>query len=204
MSRKHDASRRRFLKVLGTASGALIVGLTAFADTPDALLGQVLIQLNPYLRIEPDGTTVIGARDPEVGQGIRTAEARILAEELDADWHKVVVAPLDLGVTDVGGEPHWTFGHQMASGSTSVPAAWNDLRMVGAGARALLVRAAAQRWNVNVASLRTLRGEVVASDGRKLGYGELAEAAAKLGIALHDHIIIGGADHRSFRAMGLL
>jgi len=180
VTRAHDASRRRFLKVFGTATGALVVGLPAMAWTPDELLGQNLVTLNPYLRIEPDGTTVIGARDPEVGQGIRTAEARIIAEELDADWNKVVVAPLDLGVTDVGGEPHWTYGHQMASGSTSVPAAWNDLRTVGAAARELLQRAAAERWKVDAASLRTVRGVVIARDGRKLGYGELAGAAAKL------------------------
>ncbi|WIG54888.1 MAG: putative aldehyde oxidase, molybdopterin-binding subunit [Rhodanobacteraceae bacterium] len=180
MTRAHDAGRRRFLKVFGTATGALVVGLPALAWTPDELLGQNLITLNPYLRIEPDGTTVIGARDPEVGQGIRTAEARIIAEELDADWNRVIVEPLDLGVTDVGGEPHWTYGHQMASGSTSVPAAWNDLRSVGAAARELLLRAAAARWNIDVANLRTQRGMVIARDGRKLGYGELAEAAAKL------------------------
>jgi isoquinoline 1-oxidoreductase beta subunit len=180
VSRTHDAGRRRFLKVFGTATGALIVGLPAFADTPDELLGLNLVRLNPYLRIEPDGTTVIGARDPEVGQGIRTAEARILAEELDADWNKVVVVPLDLGVTAVNGEPHWTFGHQMASGSTSVPAAWNDLRGVGAAARELLLRAAAERWKTSPARLRTLRGEVIAADGRKLGYGALANAASKL------------------------
>ena len=180
MTRAHDASRRRFLKVFGTATGALVVGLPALAWTPDELLGRNPVTLNPYLRIEPDGTVVIGARDPEVGQGIRTAEARIIAEELDGDWNKVVVAPLDLGVTDVGGEPHWTYGHQIASGSTSVPAAWNDLRAVGAAARELLVRAAAERWKVNAASLRTQRGMVIARDGRKLGYGELVEAAAKL------------------------
>ncbi|HEX5952036.1 MAG TPA: twin-arginine translocation signal domain-containing protein, partial [Rhodanobacteraceae bacterium] len=86
MKRPYDASRRRFLRVFGTATGALVVGLPAFAWTPDQLLGQNLFRLGPYVRIEPDGTTVIGARDPEVGQGIRTAEARILAEELDADW----------------------------------------------------------------------------------------------------------------------
>jgi isoquinoline 1-oxidoreductase beta subunit len=180
MTRAHDAGRRRFLKVFGTATGALVVGLPAMAWTPDALIGQTLIALNPYLRIEPDGTTVIGVRDPEVGQGIRTAEARIIAEELDADWNKVVAAPLDLGVTDAGGDPHWTYGHQMASGSTSVPAAWNELRSVGAAARNMLLRAAAARWNVSPASLRTQRGVVIAADGRKLGYGELAGAASKL------------------------
>ena len=180
MSRAHDAGRRRFLQVFGTATGALVVGLPAFAWTPDALLGQNLAELGPYVRIEPDGTTVIGIRDPEVGQGIRTAEARIIAEELDADWNKVMAAPLDLGVTNVDGEPHWTLGHQMASGSSSVPAAWNDLRSVGATARELLVRAAAERWNIDAGRLRTARGVVTASDGRKVGYGALAAAAALL------------------------
>ena len=60
MTRAHDASRRRFLQVFGTATGALVVGLPALAWTPDELLGQTLVTLNPYLRIEPDGTTVIG------------------------------------------------------------------------------------------------------------------------------------------------
>ena len=180
MTNSHDAGRRRFLKVLGGAGGALIVGLPAFAWNPYELLGQNLVRLNPYVRIEPGGTTVIGARDPEVGQGIRTAEARILAEALDADWDKVIVEPLDLGVTAVGGEPHWTLGHQMASGSTSIPAAWNDLPVIGATARELLVRAAAERWKTTPAALRTSRGVVIAADGRRLGYGELAGAASKL------------------------
>lgn len=180
MTRKHDASRRRFLQVFGAATGALVVGLPARGWVPDELLGRNLIRLNPYVRILPDGTTVIGSRDPEVGQGIRTAEARILAEELDADWNKVIVEPLDLGVTAVDGEPHWTLGHQMASGSTSIPAAWDDLRAVGAAARELLVRAAAERWQTTAANLRTLRGVVIAADGRKLGYGELAQAASGL------------------------
>ena len=183
MSRAHDAARRRFLKVLGTASGALIVGIpvAALADTPDELLGDVVLQLNPYVRVEPDGTIVIGARDPEVGQGIRTAEARIIAEEMDADWPRVVVLPMTLGVENDGnGEPHWTLGHQEARGSTSIPAAWSDLRAVGAAARTMLLQAAAQQWNVDARGLRTSLGKVLAPDGRTLGYGELARAASNL------------------------
>lgn len=182
MSGTHDAARRRFLKVIGTASGALIVGvpMQGLADTADELLGQVVLRLNPYVRIEADGTVVIGARDPEVGQGIRTAEARIIAEEMDADWPRVRVLPLVLGAENGNGEPHWTLGHQEARGSTSVPAAWNDLRTVGAAARELLVRAAAQRWGMDMRGLRTQLGKVIASDGRTLDYGELAAAASLL------------------------
>lgn len=182
MTRAHDASRRRFLKVLGSASGALIVGMqrSARADEPDQLLGDALLPLNPYVRIEPDGSVVIGARDPEVGQGIRTAEARIIAEELDADWPRVVVVPLALGAEDGNGEPRWTFGHQEARGSTGMPAAWNDLRTVGAATRELLVRAAAQRFGMDARKLQTRLGKVIAPDGRALDYGELATAASLL------------------------
>ncbi|MGN6312158.1 MAG: molybdopterin cofactor-binding domain-containing protein [Rhodanobacteraceae bacterium] len=183
MSRAHDAGRRRFLKVLGTASGALIVGIpvAALADTPDELLGDVVLQLNPYVRIEPDGTIVIGARDPEVGQGIRTAEARIIAEELDADWLRVTVLPMALGVENDGnGGPRWTLGHQEARGSTSIPAAWSDLRAIGAAARTMLLQAAAQQWNVDARGLRTSLGKVIAPDGRTFGYGDLATAASNL------------------------
>ncbi|HJU25453.1 MAG TPA: molybdopterin cofactor-binding domain-containing protein, partial [Rhodanobacteraceae bacterium] len=182
MSGPDDVSRRRFLKVLGGATGALIVGmqLPSRADTPDALLGTVVLRLNPYVRIEPDGTVVIGARDPEIGQGIRTAEARIIAEELDADWPRVIVVPMDLGVEDGNGGPRWTIGHQEARASTGVPEAWNELRAVGATARSLLVRAAAQRFGVDARRLRTELGKVIAPDGRSLGYGELATAASVL------------------------
>lgn len=182
MSDAHEVSRRQFLKIIGAASGALIVGLQlpAAADTPDPLLGQVVLRLNPYVRIEPDGTIVIGARDPEVGQGIRTAEARIIAEELDADWPRVLVLPMPLGAENGIDEPHWTLGHQEARGSTGVPAAWSDLRTVGATARNLLIRAAAQRWNLDASRLRTQLSTVIAPDGRKLGYGELANAASVL------------------------
>ncbi|HEX7323992.1 MAG TPA: molybdopterin cofactor-binding domain-containing protein [Rhodanobacteraceae bacterium] len=180
MTHRYDAGRRRFLQIIGTATGALVVGVPAWAWNPDELLGRTLIRLNPYVRIEPDGTTVIGSRDPEVGQGIRTAEARILAEELDADWSRVIVEPLALGVTTVKGEPHWTLGHQMAAGSTSVPAAWNDLRSVGAAARQLLLRAAASQWKVGITAVHAARGVVTGPAGKKLGYGELAKAAAKL------------------------
>ncbi|HEU0276499.1 MAG TPA: molybdopterin cofactor-binding domain-containing protein [Rhodanobacteraceae bacterium] len=180
MSGSIDAGRRRFLQIFGTATGALVVGLPALGWTPDELIGQPLVRLNAYVRIEPDGTTVIGARDPEVGQGIRTAEARIIAEELDADWNRVIVEPLDLGVATVNGESHWTLGHQVAVGSTSIPAAWKDLRSVGAAARGLLLQAAAAQLNVAAASLHTLRGEVITGTGRRVGYGPLATAAAKL------------------------
>ena len=179
--------RRRFLKVLLGAGGALIVGIPARAawaappPLPLALLGDTWTRLNAFVSIEPNGRTLIGAPAPEIGQGVRTALPRIIADELDADWTRVEVLALPLGVEDRdNGEPRWTYGAQHAGGSRNIAAAWRDLRGIGAAARWLLLHAAAQRWNLPAAHLTTRAGWVIAPDGRRLDYGELAGAAAQL------------------------
>ncbi|GAP66655.1 aerobic-type carbon monoxide dehydrogenase, large subunit CoxL/CutL-like protein [Mizugakiibacter sediminis] len=184
MSATLRLSRRRFLQVLAGAAGALVVGVR-FAEaqdtgTPVELLGDVYSQIGPFVRIEPDGRVIIGARTPDMGQGTRTALPRIIAEELDADWAQVTVLGLPLGVEDDGGKPRFIYGDQSAGGSTSVPQAWQDLRQAGAAARWLLVQAAARRWNVPAERLRTEAGAVIAPDGRRAGYGDLAADAARI------------------------
>jgi isoquinoline 1-oxidoreductase beta subunit len=112
----------------------------------------------------------------EMGQGIYTAVAMILAEELDADFAQVTLehAPPN---DKLYGNP--TFGLQVTGNSNSVRAFWKPLRSAGAAARAMLVQAAAQQWKVEPASCTTLNGQVVhAASGRKLAYGALAEAAS--------------------------
>lgn len=184
MSATLRLSRRRFLQVLAGAAGALVVGVRADAAGDDGapleLLGDDYSQVGPFVRIEPDGRVIIGARTPDMGQGTRTALPRIIAEELDADWTRVTVLGMPLGVEDDGGKPRFIYGDQSAGGSTSIPQAWQDLRQAGAAARWLLVQAAARRWNVPAASLRTEANTVIAADGRSAGYGELAAAAARI------------------------
>ena len=188
MSRRHDAparpSRRRFLQVLAGTAGALVVGIR-FADAadvpvPPALLGDTLYGLGAYVRIDADGSVIIGARDPDTGTGTATALPRIIADELDADWNRVSVVPLGLGVDDDNGKPRWTYGHQTSGLGDSIPAAWADLREAGALARWLLLQAAARRLGVPADRLRADHGNVVAPDGRRLAYGTLAEAASKI------------------------
>ncbi|MCE5232939.1 MAG: molybdopterin cofactor-binding domain-containing protein [Mizugakiibacter sp.] len=184
MSATLRLSRRRFLQVLAGAAGALVVGVRADAAGDDGapleLLGDDYSQVGPFVRIEPDGRVIIGARAPDMGQGTRTALPRIIAEELDADWARVTVLGMPLGVEDDGGKPRFVYGDQSAGGSTSIPQAWQDLRQAGAAARWLLVQAAARRWNVPAASLRTEANTVIAADGRRAGYGELAADAARI------------------------
>ena len=111
-----------------------------------------------------------------MGQGVYTAVAMILAEELDADFSKVAVehAPPD---DKLYGNP--IFGIQVTGNSNSIRAFWKPLRAAGAAARLMLVRAAAQQWQVDPASCSASSGVVShASSGRSLGYGDLIDAAS--------------------------
>jgi isoquinoline 1-oxidoreductase beta subunit len=176
-------SRRTFLIVSATAAGGLLVatylgrrwllrgGAGAGEPAPDPGL---------FVRIEPDGTTVIGARCPEIGQGVKTSLPMLIAEELDADWSRVRVEQLPLGVEARASGISMKYGPQGAGGSTSIPQAWQDHRQIGAKARWLLVQAAATRWQADATGLQTRAGVVLHPDGRELAYGELAAEAAAL------------------------
>lgn len=132
---------------------------------------------NAFIRIGGAGKTTLVMPQVEMGQGIYTSVAMILAEELDADYAQIVLehAPPN---EKLYGNP--IFIIQATGGSTSVRAFWKPLRMAGASARAMLVQAAAQQWQVDAASCTAANGQVIhASSGRKLGYGEVAEAASQ-------------------------
>lgn len=134
-----------------------------------------------FVRIEKDGTTFIGARSPEIGQGVKTSLPMIIAEEMDADWSKVRVEQLPFGIVrGADGAFAWKYGEQGAGGSTNIPDAWADLRHAGARVRQVLLSAASQHWNVPVSELTTGPGIVKHADGRSAGYGELAALAATL------------------------
>ncbi|TPG07458.1 xanthine dehydrogenase family protein molybdopterin-binding subunit [Rhodanobacter glycinis] len=179
-------SRRRFLQVMAGTAGALVVGIrmadAADAPLPPALLGDNFHDLGAYVRIDAEGNVLIGARDPDTGTGVATALPRIIADELDADWTRVSVVPLGLGVTSNNGQPRWTYGRQIGGIGGSIPAAWNDLRQVGAVARWLLAQAAARRLGVPGDQLRCDAGMVIARDGRRFTYGELAADASKIAL----------------------
>ncbi|MBE1160504.1 xanthine dehydrogenase family protein molybdopterin-binding subunit [Dyella acidiphila] len=185
MSGQTQLSRRRFLQVLAGTAGALIVGIrSAHAATtpqvPADMLGDNLSDLGLYVRIDQNGDVLIGARDPDTGTGVNTALPRIIADELDADWQRVRVLPLGLGVDNSNGHLHWLYGQQVGGTGNSIPRAWRDLRVAGALARWLLVQAAAQQLNLPAERLRTEKGVVIAPNGHRIGYGQLAAAAAKI------------------------
>jgi isoquinoline 1-oxidoreductase beta subunit len=180
--------RRDFLRVSLSAAGGLAVSLawphrgTAAEAIAPKLPPAVSQPLGAFVRIEPDGRIVIGARGCEIGQGVRTSLPMLIAEELDVSWSAVTVEQLDYGVQESGTPPKLVsrYGAQGAGGSTSVRDGFDELRQVGARARWLLIQAAAKEWGAPADKLRTQDAQVFHPDGRTLRYTELAQRAATL------------------------
>jgi len=174
-------SRRAFLQVSLSATGALVLApaCTRAQDAPPAPPEN---PLGVLIRIEPDNRIVIGATGAEIGQGVKTSLPMILAEELDADWSQVSVEQMPLMIDFGGEQPRWRWGAQGAGGSTSIPDGWAELRQFGAQGRWLMREAAAVQWGIPVADVKTEAGHALHPDGRRLAYGALVAAAAKLAL----------------------
>src|SRR5919106_4084637 len=132
--------------------------------------------INAWVRIAPDGSVTILSAGAEMGQGSMTSLPLIVADEMDADWSKVKIEWAPADPTKYG----YTFNNARAMaivGSRAVMLYYNDLRIAGAQVRKVLLANAAERWNVDVKTLRTEPGFVVDGSGRKLSYGEIASFA---------------------------
>ncbi len=177
-------SRRTFLQAGVAAGGGLMLTLSlpSLADARTegaaradggALAADGDTALTAYISIARDGTTTIMAKNPDMGQGVKTSLPMMIAEELDVAWSQVRTeyAPLD---------PK-RYGAQFSGGSFSTPMNWEPLRRAGAAGRQMLVQAAARSWRVPVGECTTDRGTVHhAPSGRSLTYGALAARAARL------------------------
>ena len=173
----HIFSRRGFIKVASGAAGGLVLGLSMGApgEAQAQSAGPPPRPFAPgaFVRIAPNGKITLISKNPEIGQGIKTGFGVILAEELDAKWSDVTVEQAEVNRA--------VYGSQMAGGSMSIPRAWDELRYAGAGARAMLVAAAAKQWGVPASDLTTSDSTVIhAASGRTASYGSLATAAAAL------------------------
>jgi len=168
--------RRSFLKLAGASGlvlGAFPLMVVAQGDGQAAGALKPTQQPSAFVQIAPNGEVTVTINRLEFGQGVQTALPMILAEELDADWSLV---RSQHGSSDPAYvDPLW--GLHLTGGSNSIKHSFTQYRELGARARAMLLSAAATRWKVDPASLRTQAGTVLGPGGLKLGYGELAEAA---------------------------
>lgn len=168
-----DPTRRTVLQVLA-GSGALVLGIAEVPAQPATATASATaaaaFQPNHWLRVEPDGTVEVLITKTEMGQGIETGLAMIVADELDADWARVKVSTI---------RPDGK-RFMITGGSYSVSAGWQPLREAAAAAREMLLAAGAEALNVPPAQCRNSAGHVVHNDsGRRLGYGTLVAAAAR-------------------------
>ncbi|MEN9508386.1 MAG: hypothetical protein RLZZ621_949 [Gemmatimonadota bacterium] len=188
-------SRRDFLKVTALAGGGLL--LASYAEPLEAIerLGSAVADpaLSAYVRITPDNVITITAKNPEIGQGVKTMLPMLIAEELDVDWTQVRVTQGDFDPTK--------YQAQAAGGSTATPTNWLPMRRVGAAGRQMLMAAAAQQWSVPVSELTTEKGVVHhRASKRQATYGALAATAATMTAPALDTVPL--KDPKQFRLIG--
>ena len=195
-----DAGRRRFLQRVSAAGGLVLV--TGYAGgqaaepkkygadgMPNGWVDDALV----FVSLATDGTVSIVCHRSEMGQGVRTSMPMIVADELEADWArvKVIQAPGD----------EKRYGNQDTDGSRSTRHFFKPMRTCGAAARMMLESAAAEQWRVPVGEVEAKNHQVVhAKTGRKLGYGQLAAAAAKQRVPSRDQVKL--KDPSQFRYIG--
>lgn len=209
MARMMKIARRGFLFGSVALAGGVAFGWWRFETPYDNPLAADLPQgaatLNPYVIIDAGGVTIIAPR-AEMGQGVHTTLAALVAEEMDLDWAQVRVihgpaskayfntAVLAEGIPFAPTDESWLaetmrgamsvpakfLGLQITGGSSSIPDAFDKMRLAGAAARATLVQAAAQRLAVPASDLKTAGGSVIAPNGTQIAYADLAEDAASI------------------------
>ena len=170
-------SRRDFLKVSAAVSGGLALEFAFPAWSPAAGAAAVS-EVNAWIVIHPDDRVVVRIARSEMGQGTYTALAQLVAEELDCDWAKVSA---EFASPNEHIRRNRIWGSMSTGGSMGVRSSQDYVRRAGASARAMLVEAAAARWGVPVAECAAASGVIThGRTGRKLRYGEVAGAAARL------------------------
>lgn len=200
-----NMNRREFLSVAVTLTGGLIISYyippmvgKAFASEmprPDEVS-----KPNAFIQIAPDGRITMVSNKLEMGQGVHTSLAQLLAEELECDWKQVhtIAAPVNPVYNHVG------FPFQLTGGSSAVRSSWQQHRMIGASMREMLKAAAAKKWGVAITDVYAENGKIVNRKTKSfLSYGDLAEEASKMPLPSEpklkspkEYKIIGKSVHR--------
>ncbi len=175
MKSRNSLSRRSFIRNVSLASGGLVLAcntpsskneIQKFLDNSESFMPNLFVQL------KSDGELILTASRSEMGQGIRTALTSVIADEMDADWTKVIVKQATGNAI---------YGNQNTDGSRSVRTMFEPMREMGAMARAMLVSVAANRWHINESDCKTQNHYVInKNNNEKIFYGDLAVEASKL------------------------
>ena len=175
---KTKMNRRTFLKVSTVAGSGLLVGCSF--SSPKIMSSQEPseTELGLWIRIGQDDSITLVLPSAEMGQHAHTGQAMIIAEELEANWESINVINAPINSEYVNPE---LFNKQRTDGRTSISAFWDKLRYVGAGTRMVLIKAAANKWNVPENECEATNGYIIhKKTSKKLSYGKLALSASKI------------------------
>ena len=174
-------TRRQFLVSSAAAGGGLALGIPSLSESAAPYATGVTppgAEINLWVVIRPDDTCVVRIARAEMGQGTLTGLAQLVAEELECDWKKVVTEPITPG-RNLATKRAW--GEMGTGGSRGIRTSHEYVRKGGAAARMMLMQAAADQWKVPVGELTVSEGVIShAGSNRKVSYGKVAAAAAKL------------------------
>ncbi|MDH3529442.1 MAG: xanthine dehydrogenase family protein molybdopterin-binding subunit [Acidobacteriota bacterium] len=181
MTKENSLDRRSFLKTSLAAGGALLIGFNLpLQSRAESRMGAGTVEdlePNAFIRISKDGSLTVRIGQAEMGQGVLTSLAMIVADELEIDWENVSYEAV--GADAAFANP--LFGMQVTGGSTTIRGFYNPLRKSAAAAREMIVSAAAAEWGVEPDECRAESGKVAhAASGRSAAYGDLFERAATL------------------------
>ncbi len=170
-----ETTRRAFMSSAALAGVALVIGLRPDGRYAVAA-SDASTELNPFVRVLPDGTVQVVLKHFEMGQGTTTGLTTLVAEEIDADWDRVAI---DFAPADTPRYKNLAFGAQGTGGSTAIANSYLQYRKAGAAAREVLVEAAAQTWGVPASSI-TVENSRLKSGNRTAHFGEMIAKAATL------------------------
>lgn len=191
MKKIQNISRRSFVKSIGLASGGLILACNTSVFSDKEKEPKSITNFNPnlFVQLNSDGSLILVASRSEMGNGVRTSLPSIIADEMEADWSKV-------SIQQATGDKK--YGDQNTDGSRSIRYLFDTMRQMGATAKAMLITAAAQTWNVSEDECKAENHFIVHSSGKKLGFGELVDVAKTLEVPTDVQL----KDSKNFKYIG--
>ena len=193
MKKVQNISRRSFVKSIGLASSGLILACNTNVFSDKEVKPEDLVAFNPnlFVQLNSDGSLILVASRSEMGNGVRTSLPSVIADEMEADWNRVSVKQA---------EGDKKYGDQNTDGSRSIRYLFKPMLTMGAMAKAMLISAAAQKWQVPESECNAENHFIIHTSGKKIGFGDLVEIAKTLEVPSEENLTF--KDPKDYKYIG--